>query len=298
MVSIEPKGCIEKKSPAKINLFLHITGKRPDQYHELYTLMCPVSLYDTIRIFPNASTTQVYCDHPEVPEDETNLAHRAARLFFDRLQNNGHARIEIKKKIPVAGGMGGGSSNAAAVLSALNEFFDHPFSRNKLMEMGLCLGADVPFFILGLPAIATGIGEKLRECRGLKPFYLLVISFSFGVSTAHVYKKFNFELTKEVKDFIKPSFNALDCDISRLLCNDLEEVTETDYPIITEAKEALLEHGAKGVLMSGSGPTVFGLFSSLSQIEHAAKRLVNKEMWEVYSVKMINCELKQEQPDI
>ena len=149
-------------SPAKINLFLHVTGRRPDGYHDLYSLMCPVSLFDTLVLTFRSQgalrnrTVRLTCDHPAVPSDETNLACRAAKLFFDRLKSNDSVHIALEKRIPVAAGLGGGSSNAAAVLTALNRRSGYPFSTESLMEMGRSLGADVPFFILNRP----------RHCRG------------------------------------------------------------------------------------------------------------------------------------
>jgi len=136
-------------SPAKINLFLHVTGKRPDGYHDLVTIMCCVSLYDTISLTTHVKKTTVSCSNAEVPEDETNIAFKAADLFLNKLNRQEGVKIKIKKEIPVAAGLGGGSSDAAAVFLGLNRCYGYPFSLDDLMAMGTSIGADVPFFCSG-----------------------------------------------------------------------------------------------------------------------------------------------------
>lgn len=242
-------------SPAKINLFLHVTGRRSDGYHELYTLMSRISLYDTIVLENTGGGIGIHCSHPDVPEDETNLAYRAAALFFKEVKQKGGIDITIEKHIPVAAGLGGGSSNAATILLELNRLYEMPFSMNRLMEMGLLLGADVPFFIFGKPAIATGIGEILNEFKMLYPFSVIAVNPGYCVSTAKVYKKINLRLTKAKKKHKEVSF-----DVQEDLWNDLETVVRSDHSEIDGIKEMLLDNGAAGALMSGSGPTMFGLF--------------------------------------
>ncbi|MBW2573109.1 MAG: 4-(cytidine 5'-diphospho)-2-C-methyl-D-erythritol kinase, partial [Deltaproteobacteria bacterium] len=178
-------------SPAKINLFLQIVGKRPDGYHDLFSLMCCVGLYDTVSMDAGVEETAVSCDHPHVPEDKTNLAFGAADLFYKKLKKNEGVKISIQKQIPVAAGLGGGSSNAAAVFLGLNRYYGYPFSTDELMSMGLSIGADVPFFIFRRPATASGIGEKLEVYPGLKKLKILLIFPGFSVSTATVYKNLN-----------------------------------------------------------------------------------------------------------
>jgi 4-diphosphocytidyl-2-C-methyl-D-erythritol kinase len=170
---------LEILSPAKINLFLLVTGKRADGYHDLVSLMCCISLCDEITLQFGMKSNTVTCSHPHVPQNETNLAYRAALLFLNRLDANGGSdgvSITINKYIPVAAGLGGGSSNAASVLLGLNHFYGRPFSINQLISMGVLLGADVPFFLFQKPAIATGIGEKLEAFGGLHPYKILLIS--------------------------------------------------------------------------------------------------------------------------
>jgi len=273
-------------SPAKINLFLHVTGKRPDGYHNLFMLMCCITLYDTISMTFGVEKISVSCTDPDVPQDETNLAHRAASLFFKTLNKYEGVKISIEKKIPTAAGLGGGSSNAAAVLDGLNRHYGYPFSRDALMSMGLSLGADVPFFIFRKPAIATGIGEQLEVYEGLKPFEILLVFPGFGVSTEDVYKKFQFRIDKMQKKIIEPSIKDNDFDAA-FMCNDLEAVTVSKYPDIKRIKNLLLNQGAEGALMSGSGPSVFGLFSDPECAEKAKQALSSNSRWSVYIADMI-----------
>jgi 4-diphosphocytidyl-2-C-methyl-D-erythritol kinase len=261
-------------SPAKINLFLHVRGKRPDGYHELFSLMCCVTLFDEISLqFGGGETIEIDCSHRNVPADESNLAYQAASLFLSQRSSRQSLKIHLTKNIPVAAGLGGGSSNAASILLALNIHYGHPFSRKHLMEMGLKLGADVPFFIFQKPALATGIGDKLDTFEGGLPYRVLLLYPGFNVSTAETYQNLNLGLTKAKK---KPTSNHLKLNRFnpvRHLTNDLEQVTALKYPEIGLAKEKLLNLGAVGALMSGSGPTVFGLFDNAETAETAKQTL-------------------------
>ncbi len=277
-------------SPAKINLFLQITGKRPDGYHDLVSLMCCVGLYDTVTLSFGVKETSVSCRHPDVPEDETNLTAVAASLFFNTLNINDGVKISIEKQIPVGAGLGGGSSNAAAVLLGLNRFYDTAFSQDKLISLGCSIGADVPFFIFRKPAIVSGIGDKLKAYQGLESFKILLVFPGFGISTAKVYKNLNLGLTnckKKLRSFLlnEQSFNP-GCH----LCNDLEPTAASMYPGIFIAKEALLRYGALGALMSGSGSTVFGLFPDSDTAFRAQCALEANNEWQVYLVDMITKE--------
>ena len=160
-------GSIELESPAKVNLFLKVTGKRPDSYHDLVSLMCCIGLHDRIVLRPGTASVAVTCSYPGVPEDGRNLAARAAELFYKRYPCRDRVAIEIEKKIPVGAGLGGGSSNAAAVLGGLNDHYGRPVSTGELIRLGALLGADVPFFLFGGPALATGIGDHLSAYSGL-----------------------------------------------------------------------------------------------------------------------------------
>ena len=269
-------------SPAKINLFLQVTGKRPDGYHELFSLMCCVDLCDTISLQFGLKGIRIESSHPQVPLDDTNLAHRAATVFFKALNVKDGLKIFIDKSIPVAAGLGGGSSNAASVLNGLNQHYGHPFTRNRLMSMGLGLGADVPFFLFGKPALASGIGEKLEAYPGPLPFHIVVVYPGFKVSTGEVFQNLNLGLTNCEKKIKEPFSIKIVFDPELHLCNDLEIVTESEYPVITSIKEQLLNRGALGALMSGSGPTVFGLFSDFYTAESAKQAIVDNTRWDAF----------------
>jgi 4-diphosphocytidyl-2-C-methyl-D-erythritol kinase len=277
-------------SPAKINLFLKITGKRPDGYHDLVSLMCCVGLYDTVSLSFGVKETSVSCRYPDVPEDETNLAAAAASLFFNTLNINDGVKISIEKQIPVGAGLGGGSSNAAAVFLGLNRYYGDAFSQEKLISMGRSIGADVPFFIFRKPAIVSGIGETLNAYQGLESFKVLLVFPGFGISTAKVYKNLNLGLTnckKKLRSFL---LNKQSLDPGCHLCNDLEPTAASMYPVIFTVKEALLKHGALGALMSGSGSTVFGLFSDSHTAFKANRALAANDKWQLYLVDMITKE--------
>ncbi|WP_319521159.1 4-(cytidine 5'-diphospho)-2-C-methyl-D-erythritol kinase [uncultured Desulfosarcina sp.] len=278
------------KAPAKINLFLRITGRRPDGFHELVTLMCPVALYDTLTLTPENEGLHVVCGHPDVPEDEFNLAARAARLFVETAFPEASRpvsglTIHIDKTIPVGAGLGGGSSDAAAVLTALNRHRGNPLSTPALMELAGRLGADVPFFIPGGAALATGIGDRLEPFSRLPTWTVLLVYPNVAVSTAWVYKNLNLRLTKDEKKLRKFHFKDRFFNVAEHLVNDLEPVTIKAFPVIEEIKRLLLAHGAAGAMMSGSGSTVFGLFKTPGRAESAYSALRNNQRsqnWTLY----------------
>jgi len=274
-------------SPAKINLFLHIVGKRPDGYHNLVSLMCCVGLYDTVSFDFDTAGISVVCGHPAVPKDNTNLACQAADRFLKKIDKTGGVTISIDKHIPVGAGLGGGSSNAAAVMLGLNRYYGHPLSRDELVAIGLSVGADVPFFIYQKPAVATGVGEKLKPYKGLKPLSVLLVYPGFGISTAEMYKTINLRLTKCGKKFNNISFYNQGFDIANHLCNDFETVAESRYPEIALIKAELLKHGAEGALMSGSGSSVFGLFVESEKARKAYGALSQHRNWQLFSTRVI-----------
>ena len=260
------------QSPAKINLFLKVIKKRTDGYHDLLSLMSPVSLYDTLTIAWGGSRTSVQCAHPDVPEDDGNLAVRAAALFFKESGIPDTVHITIDKQIPVGAGLGGGSGNAGTVLCALNRQYGFPFNKQELICMGTRIGADVPFFIFNRQAIASGIGENLESIDNIICFHVLLVSQPYTVSTARVFKKLNLELTNLKNIIIQSFFDNKRFQVKHLV-NDLEAVTAAAHPEIRAVKNALMEHGADGALMTGSGPTVFGLFSEQQTAQKAKAAL-------------------------
>jgi 4-diphosphocytidyl-2-C-methyl-D-erythritol kinase len=273
---------ISLKAPAKINLFLRITGKRPDGYHNLFSLMCPLALYDRLTLTAGGRGIRIVCDHPGVPKDASNLAARSAQLFLETAFS-GHGppvsglTIHIEKKIPVGAGLGGGSSDAACVLTALNNYFNRPLSTAALMALGGRIGADVPFFIFGEPALATGIGDQLDPFPHLTPWTALLVYPNEMVSTAWVYKNLNLGLTKEENKLSKFNFDGQSFNVDEHLVNDLESVTARAFPVVKGIKRLLLAHGAAGAMMSGSGSTVFGLFADRSRAVSASTALGNNQ---------------------
>ncbi len=274
-------------SPAKINLFLQIVGKRQDGYHDLLSLMCCISLYDTISLSFQVNKTSVSCNNKMVPENETNLTVKAANLFFKTLNKAEYVHIDIDKQIPVGAGLGGGSSNAAAVLSGLNRYYNFPFSADQLISMGITIGSDVPFFLFRKPALVSGMGEKLESFNGLELLHILLIYPGFSVSTADIYGKLNLGLTKCKNKNKNYRFKEQKYDVVANLFNDLETVTASIYPDIALAQKALLTHGAMGALMSGSGPTVFGLFSDIDKVHEAYNALSGNNRWELFRAEML-----------
>jgi 4-diphosphocytidyl-2-C-methyl-D-erythritol kinase len=287
MLTKKKKRSLRILTPAKINLFLRIIGKRADGYHDLVSLMCCVSLFDEIVIQVGGRHTSVVCDHPDVPQDETNLAHRAAILFLDTLKTSQGVELILKKRIPVAAGLGGGSSNAAGVLLGLNHHFDEPFSCRQLMDMGLSLGADIPFFIFQKPALATGVGETLVAYSDLPAHHILLVNPGLTVSTAEIYRNLNLRLTKCKKKFTSTLLKNRGFDAALHLCNDLETVTASTYPEIHSIKEQLINYGALGALMSGSGPSVFGIFTEIEIARRARDAFARNTDWWVYLADLI-----------
>jgi 4-diphosphocytidyl-2-C-methyl-D-erythritol kinase len=268
------------ESPAKVNLLLKVLKKRDDGYHEVVSVIQPISLYDEISIeVGSGEGIRVGCNSPEVPTDKTNLAYKAAELFLKITGLKCSVKVEIVKNIPVGAGLGGGSSNAAAVLIGLNDLLKAGVVQERLMEIGAELGSDVPLFMLKGPVVATGRGEVLRPIE-LPRYQYILINPGFNVSTAWAYA--NLDLTKRSEDntltYSEEPFRGeelfADADkLSKFLANDLEAVTAPRYPDISRFKKMLIELGACGALMSGSGPTVFGVYKSRVAAVKAFDRL-------------------------
>ncbi len=274
-------------SPAKINLFLKVVGKREDGYHELISLICRIDLFDTVALAFEQPNITVHCSHPKVPTGEGNLVYQAACLFFEAVSKSHGVAIFIKKVIPVAAGLGGGSSNAASVLVGLNQHYGFPLSDEDLMDMGLKVGADVPFFLLRHTAIAKGIGEDLEVFEGMPQWSAVLVWPRFEVSTAWVYQNLNLRLTNCKENYKVLRFMEDPSQIKDLLCNDLEQVTVREFSEISTVKKALLDLGAEGALMSGSGPSVFGLFRAPQQASMAFQTIKHQGRWDTFMVQLL-----------
>lgn len=259
-----PDSEIKVKAHAKVNICLKITGKRPDGYHDLFSVMAPVDLCDDLLISLNDSgRIKIHSSGFSVPSDNTNLAFKAAESFFKKTgKENRGIDIKLDKKIPVAAGLGGGSSDAASTLLALNELHSLPMGKADLHKTAMEIGADVPFFLEGVPSIATGIGEVLEPLANWPELWYLIITPPLEISTAWVYKNFKMELTSGEYSYIKKILKNDDIEVSNILENDLEKVTSTRFPVINTLKRKIMDAGAEGAIMSGSGPSVFGIFLS------------------------------------
>jgi 4-diphosphocytidyl-2-C-methyl-D-erythritol kinase len=263
-------------APAKINLYLAVKKRRPDGYHELESVMQKLELADLVKVAIDEGTGVVLsCPDSGLPEDDTNLAWRAARLFLDETGLERRVEIVLEKNIPVSAGLGGGSSDAAAVLLALNELLLTDLEEKILLALAVRLGADVPFFIKkDLPAaFAEGIGERLSPVVGIKDCVVVLVNPGFPVSTQWVFDNFALTTTGNPyilapeKDCQSGTYSGSCADFLEKagpegFFNDLEAVTVSRYPEIETIKKSMLADGARLALMSGSGPTVFGVFTN------------------------------------
>ena len=271
---------ISLRAPAKVNLRLDILGKRPDGYHEIKTWIYPISLADTLYIDKiKTARITISSAHPGLPLGEENLAHRAAALFIQERGLPGGVQIEIIKHIPLAAGLGGGSSDAAAVLKAMNILWGKNISPEALMEMGARIGADCPFFVVGQGAIMGGKGERMLAILPLLKAWLVLINPGLPLATKAVYQQGKWGLTKKEGD-TRISMPPQELEkMGKFLRNDLEGPAMELMPVIGTIKERLHEAGASGVLMTGSGPTVFGLFGKEAEARQAAKDLKMEQGW-------------------
>lgn len=267
---------ISRKAYGKINLALDVVGRKENGYHLVKMIMQAVNLHDEL-VFSEVDSEEdpaitITTDHGELPTDENNLIYKSAHLLAQTYGVKKKVSIHLKKNIPIAAGMAGGSTDAAATLLGLNELWDLKLSEQTLRELGVKIGADVPYCIMGGTALAEGIGEELTPLPAPKEAILLIAKPEFGVSTKYVYEhidKEGVEKHPDVDGMIEAlKDGSLDGICSRL-GNVLEAVTEKEHPQIKQIKDIMNISGAKGSLMSGSGPTVFGIFEHREAAEMA-----------------------------
>lgn len=262
---------------AKINLTLDVLYRRPDGYHEVEMIMQSIALKDhlTLELLPGRAI-EVCCSTPELLGDESNLAYKAAKLMIEEFSLDAGVKITLNKNIPLAAGLAGGSADAAAVMIGMNELFGLKKSEEDLMMLGKTIGADIPFCIHGGTAVARGIGEKLTPLKPVPKIALLLVKPHYSVSTKQVYSRLNVKDIKSRPDTAAMIRTILNEDVAAMakgLCNVLEEVTFGLYPELSFIKEELRKNGALGSLMSGSGPTVYGIFETRSAAQRAAARM-------------------------
>ena len=271
-----------KKAYGKINLGLDVLRRRSDGYHEVKMIMQMVDIYDTLT-FEKREDNQIVlsANREDIPCDESNLIYKAAKLLFDYKQVSYGVNIHLEKRIPVAAGMAGGSTDAAAAFTGLNELFELGVSQQELMELAVKVGADVPYCILGGCALSEGIGEVLTPLPNPPYCEMVIAKPDINVSTKYVYENLNLPELKKHPDIdgMKAAIEAgsLDGVIERLE-NVLESVTVKKYGIIQDIKDEMISLGAANAIMSGSGPTVFGFFDSREEAEAAKEKILEKEL--------------------
>lgn len=263
---------------AKINLGLDVVKRLPNGYHQVKMIMQSVGIRDELILEKAGSGIALTTDSHELPADESNLACKAARLMLDKYRISGGVRIRLKKNIPVAAGMAGGSADAAAVMKGMNRLFNLDAPLAQLMEYGVSIGADVPYCLLGGTALAEGIGEKLTPLPPLPNCQILAVKPDISVSTKYVYEHLDAQGISCHPDIdgMEAAVRAGDLPgILSRMANVLETVTIQAHPVIAELKNRMLELGAAGSLMSGSGPTVFGIFTDSQAALSALEQLQN-----------------------
>lgn len=269
---------LELKAPAKVNYRLDVLRRRPDGYHDLRMIMQRVDLCDDVEIaLSDQPGIRVVCGRAGVPDGPNNIAWRAADALLAISGREVGIDISIVKRIPVAAGLGGGSSDAATVLMGVNELLELGLSDQRLMEIGVKLGADVPFFIFKKTALAEGIGNELTALDRVPPLWVVLVNPGIHVSTAWVYQNLQLTTKGDLAN-VSRSFGGLD-EVCAVLSNDLEPVTCARFPLVAQIKEMLLAAGARGSLMSGSGSTVFGLFGDEQAARRAAQEVVKGRDW-------------------
>lgn len=274
------KHCFEK-AYAKINLTLDVIAKRPDGYHDLKMIMQTVSLCDNIAVrIGTGDGIKTISNLGYLPDDDRNIAVKAARAFFDAtgIECDG-VHIAIEKSIPVAAGLAGGSADGAAVLRALNKLYETNLSVEKLCEIGLNVGADVPFCICGGTMLAEGVGEILTPLSPIPPCYVVLCKPGYGMSTAKVFGSLKVDEIKKHPNTDEVIYALNGGDVSRIaknMYNVLEEIVAAEKTDISKIEEVLIEHGALGAVMSGSGSTTFGVFDNEDMAQSAYNTLKRK----------------------
>ncbi len=257
---------MQLRARSKINLNLHIVGRREDGFHEIDSIMQSISLADQIKLSPVSKGIKIICTNPLIPTDNQNTAFKAAELFFERTKIDKRVRIEIQKLVPHAAGLGGGSADAAAVLVGLNIMYKAKLSESDLKRLGEEVGSDVPFCITGGTARVRGRGELVEPIDPLPKSWFVLVTPQILISTAWVYQNFDPVWLKEGR--MVGTHNPI---TSLQLYNDLEKVVLPNYPEIEKVKKELIDLGCLQSLMSGSGSSVFGLVDS----EEKGKKILN-----------------------
>ncbi|MGA1841986.1 MAG: 4-(cytidine 5'-diphospho)-2-C-methyl-D-erythritol kinase [bacterium] len=283
---------IKINAPAKINLALKVVCRREDGYHNIETLFQTIDLYDELYLSPIDSGVLLSMDRKDLDMGEKNLIHKAATRLLEFLSFPGGVKIHLNKRIPIGAGLGGGSSDAAATLMGIVKLYEFSISERDIHSIASSLGADVPFFLNGPTAFGYGIGDIIEPSPPLPPFWIVLVKPNFSISTAWAYQKYDSRLTKSVNKIkiIKSAIEGANYqEIGKSLFNDLESVCFPKYPVLAEIKRELLSLGSCGALMSGSGASVFGLFSEQKPAHRAWRSIISSKIsdWEVFLCRTI-----------
>ncbi len=278
-------------APAKINLFLEVLGKRPDGYHELETVMQQIDLADTLTLEETDDGIELTCTGQDIPCDETNLVWKAARIFQRQVAVDTGVRVHLTKRIPVAAGLGGGSSDAAAMLKGMNALWEAGLSEPSLMDMAAELGSDVPFFIKGGTALCRGRGEIVTPLAVRHRFFYVLLYPGIKVSTAEVYGKLKIDLTREKKDvnFVLSALLSEGIDtLNNSLFNRLETVALELYPELKGFKKLLEGFLRGGVLLSGSGSAIYGCCKNQKEAKNVKEELNKRGIEKAFVVSSLS----------
>jgi 4-diphosphocytidyl-2-C-methyl-D-erythritol kinase len=286
---------MEIMAPAKINLYLKVFGRREDGYHQIGTLFERISIFDRISIEISGNPTKIEVSGENIPTGEDSLLIRTVKLFKVESGSSAEFSINIEKNIPVAAGMGGGSSDVASLLRGMNRILGNPISEEKLGAMAGSLGADIPFFLKNVSfGLGTGRGDDVREVKTNLKLGHIIVNPPLRVETKAVYSKVSgFNLTKdEAWDTMLTLFlnKKAIVELAGYLCNDLQQIVLREFPLVGETISFLKDLGAKTALMTGSGPTVFGIFDEEvleEKAEKAREHFKGKKGWRVYSARTV-----------
>lgn len=279
---------LKRHAYAKINLSLDVLKKRDDGYHEVEMIMQQVDLHDILTFEEIESGIEIICNDKRVPTDKSNLIYKAYEVIKQKYSINKGVRIYLEKNIPIAAGLAGGSSDAAQTLIGISKLWNLQINDIELMEMGVSIGADIPFCIFGGTGFARGIGEDISEITSFKNNIILLAKPDIDVSTKEVYESLNFKnIDHPDTDNLLKAIERKDMKfIANNMKNVLETVTIKKHPIIDNIKKQMIDCGAMGSMMSGSGPTVFGIFKTKEQAEKC-KGILKENIDEVYVTKTI-----------
>jgi 4-diphosphocytidyl-2C-methyl-D-erythritol kinase len=283
-------GCMELKAFAKINISLDVLGVRADGYHDVRMIMQSIGLYDIIRFNLRENDIKIYCPNAYVPNDSTNTVYKALKIIKERYKITQGMEVDIEKRIPVSAGLAGGSTDAAAAIMASNKLWNINMDHEEMMLIGKEVGADVPFCIAGGTALGEGIGEKITPLPPIEGIHIVLAKPPIQVSTKDVYRELKMDeivVRPDTERIIRAIRDKNIAYAAEDMVNVLETVTVKKYPVIGEIKRIMVEFGAMASLMSGSGPSVFGLFDNKGDAEKCHNRL-RDYIKEVYMVDAIN----------